>query len=117
MDEYASDLDAIVQGLPPGLESVGDIIRGASAGIRAAGEDANRRLALATTAEERDTIRREAVQEARRQIRQAQREIRKAITLIRATDPELVSIQNQQVDTIVAAVGQAEIGLSRAIGL
>ncbi len=117
MDEYASDLDAIVQGLPPGLESVGDIIRGASAGIRAAGEDANRRLALATTAEERETIRREAVQEARRQIRQAQREIRKAITLIRATDPELVSIQNQQVDTIVAAVGQAEIGLSRAIGL
>lgn len=117
MDDYASDLDAVVQGLPPGLESVGDIIRGASAGIRAAGEDANRRLALATTAEERNAIRREAVQEARRQIRQAQREIRKAITLIRATDPELVSIQNQQVETIVAAVGQAEIGLSRAIGL
>ncbi|MEM6658967.1 MAG: filamentous hemagglutinin N-terminal domain-containing protein [Pseudomonadota bacterium] len=117
MDEYASDLDAIVQGLPPGLESVGDIIRGASAGIKAAGEDANRRLALATTAEERNAIRREAVDEARRQIRQAQREIRKAITLIRATDPELVSIQNQQVETIVAAVGQAEIGLSRAIGL
>ncbi len=117
MDDYASDLDAVVQGLPPGLESVGDIIRGASAGIRAAGEDANRRLALATTDEERTAIRREAVQEARRQIRQAQREIRKAITLIRATDPELVSIQNQQVETIVAAVGQAEIGLSRAIGL
>ncbi len=117
MDDYASDLDAIVSGLPPGLESVGDIIRGASAGIREAGNDANRRLALATTAEERAAIRREAVQEARRQIRQAQREIRKAITLIRATDPELVSVQNQQVESIVAAVGQAEIGLSRAIGL
>ncbi len=117
MDDYAADLDSIVKGLPPGLESVGDIIRGASAGVRAAGEEANRRLALATTAEERSAIRREAVQQAQREIRQAQREIRKAITLIRATDPELVSIQNQQVETIVAAVGQAEIGLSRAIGL
>lgn len=117
MDEYASDLDGIVSGLPPGLESVGDIIRGASAGIRQVGEDANRRLALATTAEERAAIRRDAVQQARREIRQAQREIRKAITLIRATDPELVMIQNQQVETIVAAVGQAEIGLTRAIGL
>ncbi len=117
MDDYAADLDAIVKGLPPGLESVGDIIRGASAGIRAAGEDANRKLALATTAEERAAIRREAVQAARREIRQAQREIRKAITLIRATDPELVTIQNQQVETIVAAVGQAEISLTRAIGL
>ncbi len=117
MDEYASDLDGIVKGLPPGLESVGDIIRGASAGIRQVGEDANRRLALATTAEERAAIRRDAVQQARREIRQAQREIRKAITLIRATDPELVMIQNQQVETIVAAVGQAEIGLTRAIGL
>ncbi len=117
MDDYAADLDSIVKGLPPGLESVGDIIRGASAGVRAAGEEANRRLALATTAEERSAIRREAVQRAQREIRQAQREIRKAITLIRATDPELVSIQNEQVETIVAAVGQAEIGLSRAIGL
>ncbi|MEX0276123.1 MAG: filamentous hemagglutinin N-terminal domain-containing protein [Ruegeria sp.] len=117
MDDYAADLDAIVKGLPPGLESVGDIIRGASAGIRAAGDEANRKLALATTAEERAAIRREAVQAARREIQQAQREIRKAITLIRATDPELVTIQNQQVETIVAAVGQAEIGLTRAIGL
>ena len=117
MDDFASDLDGIVDGLPPGLDSVGDIIRGASAGIREVGEDANRRLALATTAEERAAIRRDAVQQARREIRQAQREIRKAITLIRATDPELVSIQNQQVETIVAAVGQAEIGLTRAIGL
>lgn len=117
MDDYASDLDGIVSGLPPGLESVGDIIRGASAGIREVGENANRRLALATTAEERAAIRRDAVQQARREIRQAQREIRKAITLIRATDPELVMIQNQQVETIVAAVGQAEIGLTRAIGL
>lgn len=117
MDDYATDLDQIVDGLPPGLESIGDIIRGASAGIREAGEDANRRLALATTAAERAAIRREAVQQARRQIRQAQREIRKAITLIRASDPELAIIQNQQVDTIVAAVGQAEIGLTRAIGL
>ncbi len=117
MDDYAEDLDEIVDGLPPGLESVGDIIRGASAGIREAGETANRRLALATTAEERAAIRRDAVQQARREIQQAQREIRKAITLIRATDPELVIIQNQQVETIVAAVGQAEISLTRAIGL
>lgn len=117
MDGYASDLDTIVNGLPPGLEDVGDIIRDASAGIRAAGDEANRKLALATTPEERNAIRREAVQQARLQIRQAQREIRKAITLIRATDPELVSIQNQQVDTIIAAVGQAEIGLTRAVGL
>ncbi len=117
MDDYASELDGIVKGLPPGLESVGDIIRGASAGIREAGDEANRRLSLATTAEERNAIRREAVQQARRQIRQAQREIRKAITLIRATDPELAIVQNQQVETIVAAVGQAEIGLTRAIGL
>nr|WP_269149629.1 filamentous hemagglutinin N-terminal domain-containing protein [Ruegeria lacuscaerulensis] len=117
MDDYASELDGIVKGLPPGLESVGDIIRGASAGIREAGDEANRRLSLATTAEERNAIRREAVQQARRQIRQAQREIRKAITLIRATDPELAIVQNQQVETIVAAVGQADIGLTRAIGL
>ncbi len=117
MDEYAADLDGIVKGLPPGLDSVGDIIRGASAGIRETGEEASRRLSLATTAEERNAIRREAVQQARRQIRQAQREIRKAITLIRASDPELAIIQNQQVETIVAAVGQAEIGLTRAIGL
>ncbi|MEX0350621.1 MAG: MBG domain-containing protein [Paracoccaceae bacterium] len=117
MDDYAQDLDAIAQGLPPGLESIGDIINGASAGVRAAGEKAQARLALATTEAERQQIRREAIQEARVAIRSAQTEIRKAITLIRAEDPELVSLQREQVETIVAAVGSAEIGLSRVLEL
>ncbi len=117
MDTYAGDLDAIASDLPPGLEEIGDIIRDASAQVRAAGEEANRRLALATTAEERAAIRQAAVTQARTSIQTAQSEIRKAITLIRATDPELVSVQRQQVETVVAAVGSAEIGLSRAIGL
>ncbi|MFA3916477.1 two-partner secretion domain-containing protein [Ruegeria hyattellae] len=117
MDDYAQDLDAIAQSLPPGLESIGDIINGASAGVRAAGEKAQTRLALATTEAERQQIRREAIQEARVAIRSAQTEIRKAITLIRAEDPELVSLQREQVETIVAAVGSAEIGLSRVLEL
>ncbi|MCL6282723.1 filamentous hemagglutinin N-terminal domain-containing protein [Ruegeria sp. 2012CJ41-6] len=117
MDDYAQDLDAIAQGLPPGLESIGDIINGASAGVRAAGDKAQARLALATTEAERQQIRSEAIQEARVAIRSAQTEIRKAITLIRAEDPELVSLQREQVETIVAAVGSAEIGLSRVLEL
>lgn len=117
MDDYAQDLEAIAAGLPPGLESIGDIINGASAGVRAAGEKAQARLALATTEAERQQIRREAIQEARVAIRSAQTEIRKAISLIRAQDPELVSLQREQVETIVAAVGSAEIGLSRVLEL
>ncbi|MEM7318184.1 MAG: MBG domain-containing protein, partial [Pseudomonadota bacterium] len=117
MDTYAEDLEAIADSLPPGLEDIGDIIRDAVAGVRAAGENAERRLALATTPAERAAIRREALQQARASIRGAQAEIRKAITLIRAEDPELAGLQRVQVETIVAAVGQAEIGLSRVLEL
>lgn len=117
MDTYAEDLDRIARDLPPGLEAVGDIIRNAAAGVRVAGEDAQRRLALATTPAQRAAIRREATEASRRAIQTAQAEIRKAITLIRADDPELAGLQRLQVETIVAAVGQAEIGLSRVLEL
>ncbi len=117
LDDFAGELDSIANDLPAGLEEVGDIIRDASAGIRAAGDEANRRLALATTAAQRDAIRRDAVNQARAAIQTAQTEIRKAITLIRASDPELAGVERQQIDMLVAAVGSAEISLSRAIGL
>lgn len=116
-EDYADELESIVEGLPPGLDNIADIIRGAGAGIRDVGRDAGQRLALAQTVQERQAIRREAGERARTILRQAQQEIRKEISLIRAEDPELASLHRQQVETIAASVGKAEIALSRAIGL
>ena len=99
------------------MDNITNIIRGASSGLRAVGEDAGRKLALATTVDQRAAIRREAGLQARAILRGAQEEIRKEIALIRADDPELASIHRQQVETVVAAVEKAEIGLSRAVGL
>ncbi|MDV7143998.1 filamentous hemagglutinin N-terminal domain-containing protein [Tropicimonas sp. TH_r6] len=116
-EDFADSLEAISEGLPPEMDNVANIIRDASSGLRAVGEDAGRKLALATTVVERAAIRREAGLQARTILRGAQQEIRKEISLIRAEDPELASVQRQQVETVVAAVEKAEIGLSRAIGL
>ncbi|WP_165354526.1 filamentous hemagglutinin N-terminal domain-containing protein [Tropicimonas sp. IMCC6043] len=116
-EDYADDLETLAETLPPGLDRISDIVRDASAGIREVGANAERRLSLATTVEERAAIRREAGLQARNVLRQAQQEIRKEIALIRATDPELASVQRQQIETVMATVEKAEISLSRAIGL
>ncbi|WP_244892202.1 filamentous hemagglutinin N-terminal domain-containing protein [Cribrihabitans marinus] len=117
MDSYSDDLERLVSELPPELSGIADIIRDASAGIRAAGAEAQARLAVATSAAERAAIRREAVGKARAALQTAETEIRKAISLIRATDPELAGLHRQQAETVIAAVGRAEIGMSRVLEL
>lgn len=117
LDAYSKDLDALAADLPEGLESVGDIIQGAKAEILVAKATAESRLASATTAEEREAIRRDAIGQAQASLNNARTEIRKAISLIRAEDPELVSLQTETVNTIVAAVDNVSIGLSRVVEL
>ncbi|MGO4854373.1 two-partner secretion domain-containing protein [Phaeovulum sp. W22_SRMD_FR3] len=117
MDQFATSLDEISQDLPPGLGSVGDIIRGTRDDILNISATAEARLATATTDAERQAIRRDAVGAAHRSLQNAQSEIRKAISLIRAEDPELVSLQTATIETIVGAVASVDSGLSRVAEL
>jgi filamentous hemagglutinin family protein len=117
LDSYADDLDALAKDLPPGLESVGDIIQGAKQEILVARASAERQLATATTDAQRRAIRNAAIGEAQTSLNNAKSEIRKAISLIRAEDPELVSLQTETVETIVSAVDNVSIGLSRVVEL
>lgn len=117
LDAYADDLDALANDLPPGLDSVGDIIQGAKQEVLVARATAERRLATATTDAERTAIRNAAIGEAQASLNNARSEIRKAISLIRAEDPELASLQTETVETIVSAVDNVSIGLSRVVEL
>ncbi len=74
-------------------------------------------LATATTAAEREQIRREAVAEAQGHIETAATEIRKAIEFVRADDPELAGVQTATITRVAVAVESVGIELSRSVGL
>jgi hypothetical protein len=75
------------------------------------------RLATATSDVERDTIRIDAVNEARAALTNASNEIRKAIALVRVEDPELALIQRATINQTASALDTVGISLARATGL
>ncbi|MEL6207752.1 MAG: MBG domain-containing protein, partial [Pseudomonadota bacterium] len=117
LEDFSDELTQIVEDLPPGLESVAEIVRTASRDIANANEIARQRLGEATSDAEREAIRREALNAATASIQTAQEEIRKTIELVRAEDPELARLQRAQGETVLVAVATVETGLSRATGL
>jgi hypothetical protein len=117
LDEFGSGLNELATQLPPGLENVGQIIQNARVDIDRVRVRAQRRLSTATTDAERDTIRRDAVNESSAALSTASNEIRKAISLVRADDPELASVQRETIVTVAAAVDTVRIQLIRAVSL
>ncbi|SDE47111.1 filamentous hemagglutinin family N-terminal domain-containing protein [Paracoccus isoporae] len=117
LDDFANKLDEISTDLPPAMGNVAEIIRDARRDIDASRSRATRRLAGATTAAERDSIRRDAVNEARAAVATASTEIRKAIALVRADDPELAQVQSATINRVAQAVDSVGIELSRSVGL
>ena len=117
LDTYANALDEISNDLPSGLENVSATIRTARDAVDAATARAARRLATATTPEQRAAIQRDAVNEARGAIDTAKSEIRKAIALIRADDPEVAAVQRQTGARIVQAFDTVDSALARAVEL
>ncbi len=117
LGDFADELDAISTDLPPGMESVATIVQNARSGVLDASARTEARLANATTDAERAAIRADALTAARSELETAKTEIRKAISLIRAEDPELVSLQTETVNTVANAFESAEISLSRVLEL
>jgi hypothetical protein len=117
LDEFGSGLNELATQLPPGLENVGQIIQNARVDIDRARVRAQRRLSTATTDAERDTIRRDAINESSAALSTASNEIRKAISLVRADDPELASVQRETIVTVAAAIDTVRIQMTRAVSL
>jgi hypothetical protein len=117
LDEFGSGLNELATQLPPGLENVGQIIQNARVDIDRARVRAQRRLSIATTDAERETIRRDAINESSAALSTASNEIRKAISLVRADDPELASVQRETIVTVAAAVDTVRIQMTRAVSL
>ena len=117
LQKYATALDSANLKLPPELKGVSASIERARAGVDAALAKARRRLATATTPEERAAIQRDAIDEARNSVRSAEQDIRKQISLIRADDPKLARLHVQQGNTVLAALDSVDVELSRAVGL
>ncbi len=117
LDTYANALDQIATDLPSGLETVSATIRTAAEEVKAATARATRRLATATTDAQRRAIQRDAVNEARSAINNAKTEIRKAISLIRADDPEVETVQRKTGARIIQAFDTVDTALVRAASL
>jgi hypothetical protein len=114
---YASALEELTLDLPPELAQVSAVIRQAQIDVQGVRSRAEARLATATTDAERREIERQAVEEAIGVVQGAAGEVRRAIELIRADDPQLVSVFSDQGATVVRALESVEIELVRAIGI
>lgn len=117
LDDFADELDAIAVDLPPGMQNVGRIVQDARVRVNAARTRAQARLATAGSAAERQAIRAEAFNEAQAALSDASTEIRKAISLVRADDPELATVQRATIVAVADAVDSVGIKLSRAVEL
>ena len=117
LNAFAGELDAIATDLPPGMQNVAQIVQDARVQIDTARQRAQMRLATATSDAERDTIRIDAVNEARAALTNASNEIRKAIALVRVEDPELALIQRATINQTASALDTVGISLARATGL
>ncbi|WP_209425458.1 MBG domain-containing protein [Pararhodobacter sp. SW119] len=114
---YADALSELTLDLPPELAQVSAIIRQAQTGVAGIRTRAEAQMAGVTTDAERRAIENAAVQEAIGVVQNAAGEVRRAIELIRADDPQLVSIFSDQGATVVQALETVEIELVRAIGI
>jgi filamentous hemagglutinin family protein len=117
LDQYATQIDAIALDLPEPLRGVSATIQQASREIAEARETAVRELATARTPADRTRIRRQALEKARASVARASTEIRKQIALIRADEPQLARLQQEQGDAITAALDTVGADLERAVGL
>ena len=117
LNAFAGELDAIATDLPPGMQNVAQIVQDARVQIDTARQRAQMRLATATSDAEHDTIRIDAVNEARAALTNASNEIRKAIALVRVEDPELALIQRATINQTASALDTVGISLARATGL
>ena len=103
--------------LPPELGDVAQIIENARDGVDAARRRAAARLATATTEAERDQIRNEALIEARASIDAAALLLRQRISLVRADDPDLATVQQATISVVADAVENVGVELARATDL
>ena len=117
LGDFASGLDQIATDLPSGIQNVAKIVQDARASIDMARTRAASRLANATTDAERQSIRRDALNESVVALATAVTEIRKAISLLIADDPELVAVQRATITTIASALDNVGLQMRRAIGL
>ena len=117
LEEFSGVLDQLADGLAPELQDVSAVIRNAQVGVRDISRRAATDLATAATDAERAAIERRALDEALGVVRGTTGEVRRTISLIRADDPQLVSVFNAQGDAVVAALEAVETELVRAIGL
>ncbi len=115
--DLTEEVDAISADLPPSMQNVAEILKGARLDVDQARIRAQKRLANASTDAERQAIRADAANEARAALSNASGEIRKAISLVRVEDPELASLQSATITVVADAVDTVGIELSRAVGL
>ncbi|WP_435140676.1 filamentous hemagglutinin N-terminal domain-containing protein [Pseudopelagicola sp. nBUS_19] len=115
--DLTDEVDAISADLPPSMQNVAEILKGARLDVDQARIRAQKRLANASTDAERQAIRADAANEARAALSNASGEIRKAISLVRVEDPELASLQSATITVVADAVDTVGIELSRAVGL
>ncbi|MFV0359852.1 filamentous hemagglutinin N-terminal domain-containing protein [Tropicimonas sp.] len=113
MGTYAAELDELLKPMPDVAANVSAVIRDAERAVGAAGIRARNRLAEATTDEQRQQIRSEAIAEARQAVARAGGEIRKSISLIRADDPVLARVQRQQIVEVASAFDRLDGELVR----
>lgn len=117
LDAFGTELDTILLQLPPELGDVAQIIENARDGVDAARRRAAARLATATTEAERDQIRNEALIEARASIDAAALLLRQRISLVRADDPDLATVQQATISVVADAVENVGVELARATDL
>ena len=117
LGEFANVLDNIDVNLSPGMPNVASIVQDARVKIDQARTRARSRLENAVSDAERQTIRRDEINEARAALSTAANEIRKAILLVRADDPELATVQRATVIAVANAIDSVGIKLSRAVDL
>ncbi|MEL6466880.1 MAG: filamentous hemagglutinin N-terminal domain-containing protein [Pseudomonadota bacterium] len=117
LNEFADELDLLSADLPPGMQNVARIVQDARVKIDQARVRAQSRLAGATSDAERQSIRRDAINEARSALAEASTEIRKSIALVRADDPELATIQRATVNRVAGAVDSVSIKMARVAEL
>ena len=117
LGKFANVLDNIDVNLSPGMSNVASIVQDARVKIDQARTRARSRLENAVSDAERQTIRRDEINEARAALSTAANEIRKAILLVRADDPELATVQRATVIAVANAIDSVGIKLSRAVDL
>lgn len=117
LNSFGSELDEISADLPPGMQNVARIVQDARVQVDQVRARARARLATATTDAQRAAIGRDAVNEARGVVANAAGEIRKSISLVRADDPELATVQRATISTAATALDNVGTQLSRVAEL